>query len=118
MIESDRSGLFLKQLLLTDCEAPVVESAEQLLCLVREWGRVCKRRYSSVNVKKDYVVEKRRGCTSGEINNKIKEVASSFEYFGSCFSEHGFPQNEVIVSMAKKMKTFGALKMCQECNVG
>ena len=44
------------QLLFADDTALVAESAEQQQCLVREFGRVCKRRKLRVNVDKSKVM--------------------------------------------------------------
>ena len=46
----------VSQLLFADDTALVAESAEQLQCLVREFGRVCKRRKLRVNVDKSKVM--------------------------------------------------------------
>ena len=46
----------LSQLLFADDTALVAESAEQLQCLVSEFGRVCKGRKLRINVNKSKVM--------------------------------------------------------------
>ena len=46
----------MSQLLFADDTAIVAESAEQLQCRVREFGRVCKQRKLRVNVDKSKVM--------------------------------------------------------------
>ena len=49
----------MSQLFFADDTALVVESAEQLQCLVRKFGKVCKRRKLRVNVGKSKVMSVR-----------------------------------------------------------
>ena len=71
----------------------VAESAEQLQCLVSEFGRVCKRRKLRVNVDKSKVmsVEVNVGPSMLNIvlNGERMEVVNSFKYLGTCFSSDG-----------------------------
>ena len=108
------SEWMLSQLLFADDTALVAESAEQLQCLVRKFGRVCERRKLRVNVDKSKVM-----CV-GEIlepsllnimlNGERMEVVNSFKYLGSCFSSDGGVKEDASMRVGEGMKTFGAMK--------
>ena len=104
----------LSQLLFADDTALVAESAEQLQCLVSEFGRVCKRRKLRVNVDKSKVmsVEVNVGPSLLNIvlNGERMEVVNSFKYLGSCFSSGGGVKEDVSMRVGEGMKTFGAMK--------
>ena len=112
-VDGEREWM-LSQLLFADDTALVAESAEQLQCLVREFGRVCERRKLRVNVDKSKVM-----CV-GEIvepslmnimlNGERMEVVNSFKYLGSCFSSDGGLKEDVSRRVGEGMKTFGAMK--------
>ena len=104
----------LSQLLFADDTALVAESAEQLQCLVREFGRVCERRKLRVNVDKSKVM-----CAGENVdpsllnimlNGERMEVVNSFKYLGSCFSSDGGVKEDVSMRVGEGMKTFGAMK--------
>ena len=104
----------LSQLLFADDTALVAESAEQLQCMVREFGRVCERRKLCVNVDKSRVmcvgdiVES--SLLNVMLNGERMEVVNSFKYLGSCFSSDGGVKEDVSMRAGEGMKTFGAMK--------
>ena len=114
MREEGEREWVLSQLLFADDTALVAESAEQLQCLVGEFGRVCKRRKLRVNVEKSKVM-----CIGGSedpampdimLNGERMEVVSSFKYLGSCFGSGGGVKEDVSMRVAEGMRTFGAMK--------
>ena len=62
----------LSQLLFADDTALVAESAEQLQCLVREFGRVCERRKLRVNVDKSKVMIVGENVDPSLLNLRLK----------------------------------------------
>ena len=74
----------LSQLLFADDTALVAESAEQLQCLVSEFGRVCDRRKLRVNVDKSKVMIVGENVDPSLLNIMLKgermEVVTSFKY--------------------------------------
>ena len=74
----------LRQLLFDDDAALVPESAEQLQCLVREFGRVCERLKLRVNVDESkfmcvgQIVE--LSLRNINLNGERMEVVNSFKY--------------------------------------
>merc|ERR1712002_202066 len=104
----------LSQLLFADDTALVAESADQLQCLVKEFGRVCKRRKLRVNVDKSKVMSV-GGIVEPPLldimlNSERMEVVSSFKYLGSCFSSDGGVKDDVSMRVSEGMKTFGAMR--------
>ena len=77
----------LSQLLFADDTALVAESAEQLQCLVREFGRVCARQKLRVNVDKSKVMivgeDVDPSLLNIRLNGERMEVVTSFKYLGS-----------------------------------
>ena len=45
------------------------------------------------------------------MNVEVIEVASSFKYFGSCFSGYGRPHGDVKIRVGEKLRAFSAMKM-------
>ena len=76
----------LSQLLFADDTALMAESAEQLQCLVSEFGRVCKRRKLRINVNKSKVMCIERNEEPSPLNIMLNgermEVVNSFKYLG------------------------------------
>ena len=111
--EGDREWM-LSQLLFADDTALVAESAEQLQCLVREFGRVCERRKLRVNVDKSKVMcvgeNVEPSLLNITLNGERMEVVNSFKYLGSCFSSDGGVKEDVSMRVGEGMKTFGAMK--------
>lgn len=104
----------LSQLLFADDTALVAESAEQLQCLVQEFGGVCKRRKLRVNVDKSKVM-RIGGSEEPEVlnirlNGEVMEVVDSFKYLGSCFSSDGGVKGDVCMRIQEGVKAFGAMK--------
>merc|ERR1712001_819488 len=93
------SEWILSQLLFADDTALVAESAEQLQCLVREFGRVCERRKLRVNVEKSKVmsvgVNVETSLPNIMLNGERMEVVNSFKYLGNCFSSDGGGNEDV-----------------------
>ena len=85
----------MSRLLFADDTALVAESAEQLQCLVREFGRVCKRRKLRVNVDKSKVMSvwgsEDPAILKIMLNGERMEMVNSFKYLGNCFSSEGLP---------------------------
>ena len=108
------SEWILSQLLFADDTALVAESAEQLQCLVREFGRVCERRKLRVNVEKSKVmsvgVNVEPSLPNIMLNGERMEVVNSFKYLGSCFSSDGGVKEDVSMRVGEGMRTFGAMK--------
>ena len=108
------SNWILSQLLFADDTALVAESAEQLQCLVREFGEVCERRKLRVNVDKSkiMVVGKNEDPSLLNImlNGESMEVVNTFKYLGSCFGSDGGVKEDVSMRVSEGMKTFGAMK--------
>ena len=104
----------MSQLLFADDTALVAESAEQLQCLVREFGRVCERRKLRVNVEKSKVmsvgVNVEPSLPNIMLNGERMEVVNSFKYLGSCFSSDGGVKEDVSMRVGEGMRTFGAMK--------
>ena len=109
----------LSQLLFADDTALMAESAEQLQCLVTEFGRVCKRRKLRINVNKRKVmcIERNEKPTPLNItlNGERIEVVNSFKYLGLCFSRDGGVKEDVSIRVGEGMKTFGAMKCVWSC---
>ena len=108
------SEWILSQLLFADDTALVAESAEQLQCLVREFGRVCERRKLRINVDKSKVmsvgVNFEPSLPNIMLNGERMEVVNSFKYLGSCFSSDGGVKEDVSMRVGEGVKTFGTLK--------
>ena len=104
----------LSQLLFADDTALVAESAEQLQCLVSEFGRVCERRKLRVNVDKSKVMIVGENVDPSlleiMLNGERMEVVTSFKYLGSCFSSDGGVKEDVSMRVGEGMRTFGAMK--------
>merc|ERR1712121_55348 len=104
----------LSQLLFADDTALVAESAEQLQCLVQEFGRVCKRRKLRVNVGKSKVMRiggsEEPEMLNIRLNGDMVEVVDSFKYLGSCFSSDGGVKGDVCMRIQEGVKAFGAMK--------
>merc|ERR1711875_161267 len=104
----------LSQLLFADDTALVAESAEQLQCLVSEFGRVCERRKLRVNVDKSEVMVVGENVDVSlldiMLNGKRMEAVDSFNYLGSCFSSDGGVKEDVSMRIGQGMRTFGAMK--------
>ena len=108
------SDWMLSQLLFADDTALVADSAEQLQCLVREFGRVCERRKLRVNVDKSKVmcvgVNVDPSLFNIMLNGERMEVVNSFKYLGSCFSSNGGVKEDVSMRVGEGMRAFGAIK--------
>ena len=108
------SEWILSQLLFADDTALVAESAEQLQCLVREFGRVCERRKLRVNVDKSKImcvgVNVDPSLCNIRLNGERLEVVNSFKYLGSCFSSDGGVKEDVSMRLGEGMRAFGAMK--------
>ena len=113
------SDWMLSQLLFADDTALVADSAEQLQCLVREFGRVCERRMLRVNVDKSKVmcvgVNVDPSLFNIMLNGERMEVVNSFKYLGSCFSSDGGVKEDVSMRIGEGRKTFGAMKSMWSC---
>ena len=96
-----------------------IAAAEQLQCLVSEFGRVCKRRKLRINVNKSKVMCIERNEEPSPLNITLNgermEVVSSFKYLGSCFSRGGGVKEDVSMRIGEGMKTFGAMKSMWSC---
>ena len=108
------SDWMLSQLLFADDTALVADSAEQLQCLVREFGRVCERRMLRVNVDKSKVmcvgVNVDPSLFNIMLNGERMEMVNSFKYLGSCFSSDGGVKEDVSMRVGEGMRAFGAMK--------
>ena len=106
--------LVLSHLFFVDNTAIVAESAEQLQSLVREFGRVCQRRKSRVNVDKSKVMSVVGSEDPPKLNIMLiggrMEVVDSFKYLESCFSSKGGVIRDVSMTVAEEMRSFGAMK--------
>jgi len=104
----------VSQFFFADDTALVAESAEQLQCLVREFGRVCERRKLRVNVDKSKVMSVGESVEPSLLNIMLNgermEVVNSFKYLGSYFSSDGGVKEDVSMRVGEGMKTFGAMK--------
>ena len=107
MNEDGEREWVVSQLLFADDTALVAESAEQLQCLVREFGRVCKRRKLRVNVDKSEVMSVGESDDPAILNIMLNggrmEVVNSFKFLGSCFSSEG----EVKGDVSTKLQSYG-----------
>ena len=103
----------LSQLLFADDTALVAESSEQLQCLVREFGGVCKRRKLRVNVDKSKVMKIGESDDPEMLNIRLNgdrmELVDSFKYLGSCFSSDGRVKGDVSMRVHEGVKAFGAM---------
>merc|ERR1719470_770961 len=109
----------LSQLLFADDTAFMAEFAEQLQCLVSEFGRVCKRRKLRINVNKSKVMCIERSEVPSLLNIMLNgermEVVNSIKYLGSCFSRDGGVKEDVSMMLGEGMRTFGARKNMWSC---
>ena len=91
-----------------DDTALVANSAEQLQCLVREFGRGCERRMLRVNVDKSKVmcvgVNVDPSLFNIELNGERMEMVNSFKYLGSCFSSDGGVKEDVSMRVGEGMR--------------
>ena len=105
----------LSQLLFADDTALMAESAEQLQCLVSEFGRVCKRRKLRINVNKSKVMCIERNEEPSPLNIMLNgermEVVNSFKYLGSCFIRDRGVKEELSTTVGEGMIKFGAIKL-------
>ena len=108
------SDWMLSQLFFADDTALVADSAEQLQCLVREFGRVCERRKLRVNVDKSKVmcvgVNVEPSLYNIMLNGERMEMVNSLKYMGSCFSSDGGVKKDVSMRVGEGMRKFGAMK--------
>ena len=114
LLESENGECKLNQLLFADDTALVADSEEELQHLVREFGRVCKRRKLKVNVNKSKVMRCRRGVDDSRLNVTLEgeqlEEVDCFKYLGSSISVDGKIEGEVKARVNEVAKVQGGLK--------
>ena len=99
LVDGNDNEWELNQLLFADDTVVVADSEKKLCQLVTEFGRVCERRKSRVNVCKSMVMS----CTRNEdgarlnvmLNEEALEEVDQFKYLGSVIAENGGVEADV-----------------------
>ena len=114
MCDSVGSRWRVSQLLYADDTVLMADSAEDLQCLLSEFGSVCERRKLRVNVNKSKVLvcssNERRMDLNLNLNGEILEEVNSFKYLGSIVSGRGGVFEDVRARVNEGAKAGGAMK--------
>ena len=104
----------LNQLLFADDTVVVADSERKLRPVVTEFGRVCERRKSRVNVGKSKVMRCKRNEHGARLNAMLNgealEEVYQFKYLGSVIAANGGVEADVHHKVYEGCKVLGVLK--------